>query len=335
MLSGRPLDGTPRDLDLFVGRDDLLDRIQDSVERRLNTLVAGERRAGKTSLLHVLERRLEPRFHTVFIDGGMARDATAFLSLLLYALERERALAGGNVNVDLVRPLVPLPLPEAQADRVLAVLDAIRLAVERWGRGVVVIVDDMRSPELSHFLFGRMRDELWMLGATWVVAVDSQDKATALRPPADAFFETIVDVTPLDRDASADLLTRRLNEEEADPAFIHRLADVGEGSPGRLIELAREVIVHGMPIGEATSRRAAMRLRATAIGDSARRLVEDLLAYGPTSASDESLLRRLNWSRARATQVFKQLEGEGLVRPLPSRGGGGRKVYELDLNDET
>jgi hypothetical protein len=324
-------------LDLFVDREGVLDRIHDSAARRLNTLVAGERRSGKTSLLRVLQQRLASRFHVVMLDAGLSQDAASFLSLFLFSLEREAALgrAGTLSNARLDLDYSSFALPVSETERVLTLLDAVRHAIERRERGVVAIVDDLRTAELAHRLFGRMRDELWMLGCTWVVAADSQDRSALLRPPADAFFETVIELGPLDHGDAAELIRRRLADEDADPDLVERLARAGEGNPGRTIELAREVVVHGTPLGEATSRRTDVRFRAGKLGDSARRLVDDLLTYGPASASDESLLRRLNWTRARATQVFKQLEAEGIVGPVPARSGGGRKIYGLNLNGET
>jgi hypothetical protein len=335
VLSGRPLQGTSHDLDLFVDREGVMDRIHDSAARRLNTLVVGERRSGKTSLLRVLQGRLASRFHVVMLDAGLSHDAASFLSLFLFSLEREAALgragAVSNPRLDLDYSFA---LPATETERVLTLLDAVRHAIERRERGVVAIVDDLRTAELAHRLFGRMRDELWMLGCTWIVAADTQDRSALLRPPADAFFETVIELGPLDHRDAAELVRRRLADEDADPDLVERLARAGEGNPGRTIELAREVVVDGIPLGEATSRRTDVRFRAGKLGDSARRLVEDLLTYGPASASDESLLRRLNWTRARATQVFKQLEAEGIVGAVPARSGGGRKVYGLNLNGE-
>ena len=42
-------------------------------------------------------------------------------------------------------------------------------------------------------------------------------------------------------------------------------------------------------------------------------LLNELMDLGPVSASDERLLERLGWTRARAAQVLKQLEEAGLV----------------------
>jgi predicted ArsR family transcriptional regulator len=59
-------------------------------------------------------------------------------------------------------------------------------------------------------------------------------------------------------------------------------------------------------------------------------LIAELEAIGPASASDERLLKRLGWTRSRASQVFKQLEEAGVVRAAmeaPEGGGRPRKVF--------
>jgi DNA-binding MarR family transcriptional regulator len=51
---------------------------------------------------------------------------------------------------------------------------------------------------------------------------------------------------------------------------------------------------------------------------------------GPASASDERMLSELGWSRSRATQVLRELEQAGLVKPSSERNDSGRrKVYAL------
>jgi predicted transcriptional regulator len=60
-------------------------------------------------------------------------------------------------------------------------------------------------------------------------------------------------------------------------------------------------------------------------------LLAELDAGGPAGPSDEPLLRKLQWSRSRASQVFNELEENGLVRASekPSKSGRRpRRVYE-------
>jgi predicted ArsR family transcriptional regulator len=73
------------------------------------------------------------------------------------------------------------------------------------------------------------------------------------------------------------------------------------------------------------------RAEAQRLGRPAEMVVAELEASGPLSASDERLLRRLGWTRERAVQVLKQLEGAGLVTTSLQKGPSGRprKLYGL------
>ena len=63
-------------------------------------------------------------------------------------------------------------------------------------------------------------------------------------------------------------------------------------------------------------------------------LVAELRGLGSASASDEVLLNRLGWTRARATLVFKQLLEAGVVvssnERVPGSAGRPRTVYRLN-----
>lgn len=62
----------------FYGREDIfqfVNNVLDSANERVIVLY-GQRRIGKTSVLHQLTRNLSPKFHTVFFDlMGHARDS--------------------------------------------------------------------------------------------------------------------------------------------------------------------------------------------------------------------------------------------------------------------
>ena len=58
-LTGRPLLGTTRDQGLFVGREEELRTVEDSLAAKMNVLLLGDRGAGKTTFLRQLASRLE------------------------------------------------------------------------------------------------------------------------------------------------------------------------------------------------------------------------------------------------------------------------------------
>jgi DNA-binding MarR family transcriptional regulator len=179
-------------------------------------------------------------------------------------------------------------------------------------------------------LFGQLRDELWSIRATWVVAADARERAGYLRSPASEFFETVVTLKPLSSSDSLELLHRRARDAQVPEGALERIARLAEGNPRRLIELARESLIEGRDLDQAAGLRAVRAKRTTSLGEAAVRLVEYLDAHGGASASDDRLLAELGWSRSRATQVLRQLENAGLVEPgIESSDFGRRKIYML------
>jgi predicted transcriptional regulator len=77
---------------------------------------------------------------------------------------------------------------------------------------------------------------------------------------------------------------------------------------------------------------AGQRQRALILaGRSAHMLAAELEALGGASASDERLLSRMGWTRARAVQVLGELEKAGLVTTSSVKAGQGRpkKIYKV------
>lgn len=327
MLTGRPVRGTSVDLELFVNYDGALERLEGSATAGLNALVLGGRGSGKTSLRNVLAGRLEPRFECLSIDGQLVNDAPEFFSLVAWTLDRSERRRNDTPLAYI--PAISARPPLGETLQLLELLDAVHAAIERRPRSVVVLVDDL-PPALAHTIFGRMRDEVWTLGCIWFVTGDVRDRATFLRPPADAFFEAVIELPPLDHLDAVELLRRRFADDSVDEEALNHIARLADGNPRRLLQLAREVFLEGANVDEALSRSVRLHAQAAQLGDAARRLTEDLSIHGPASASDEDLLRRLGWTRGRATQVFKRLEENGIVRATAERGARSvRKVYDL------
>jgi hypothetical protein len=194
-----------------------------------------------------------------------------------------------------------------------------------------VLVDEMPSAQVAHALFGRLRDELWELPLTWLVAADERDRASYTEPPADAFWRRALSLGPLTRAASIELLRRRLGGEQLPDSVLGLIADEAAGNPRRLVSLAHEVVVEQQDPEAMVERGRARRQKLETLSEPARRLLAELEAGGPASPSDQGLLKSLGWSRSRASQVFGELDHHGLVRAdeRPGNGGRPRRVYDL------
>ncbi len=308
-LSGRPLFDNPLDAELFVPRPEV-ERLQRNCRDGTNTLVLGGVGVGKTSLLrHVLLSLRDEVRPAVWIDGAFADDVVGLLSLIEEDLRH-------------ARPELPVP---SGAGETVAVLVAMRNLGRHIPAGdderVVIMLDLAPGGVDPHALFGRFRDELWQLPLTWVVAAPTTMKGQLQTPPADAFFEDVIELGPLDLDQQEELIRRRMGSDDTSPWHI---PGEGEGNPRRLLRLVRETLRTGEPADAHFGARSARDAELAEQSHSARIVYEYLEDVGPTSASDEDLLTYLSWSRQRAAKVLSELEDAGLVRSETRQTGSGR-----------
>lgn len=324
-ISQRPLQGTSVDAALFVDRSSEMETLVRSVRLGFNSLVLGDRGSGKTSLLRQLERRLSdgganPRF--VEANGAASvEELLALLHLAVHGRPRERTET--------------MFVPIDEEDGIAAAVARLRPAD---GQPLIVLVDSIRSPEIVHGLFGRLRDDVWRLPVTWLVAGNRSDRSRYLEAPADSFFDAVIELDELSVEDAAELLRRRaLSASTDDPAREVLLGvaatlatQVSPRTPRNLLAAARDVLLADEDPTRWITNHYALQWRAAALSRPAAMLFSELMDLAPVSASDARLLDRLGWTRARASQVFKQLEDSGLVvvtGQTPEGPGRPRKLY--------
>jgi hypothetical protein len=317
-LSGRPLLDTRPDHMLFVDRADEMGRVRVARDQGLNCLVVGERGSGKTSLVRAL--MFQARQHAdpedlglpglLYVRGAGAESASELLTRAIDALAQYQGdpPAGGS---------------RGAASGLIAELG------ERARRSPVVMALDDAPADAGNALFGALRDELWSIDLRWLVTVATADRGTLMRPPADAFFESQVELAPLPASASMEILRRRMGE--VPDRLLEEAAAMGGGNPRRLLDLVRGL---DGDYSQWTEFSAAVHERQQALvkaGRSAHLLAAELEALGGASASDERLLCRMGWTRARAVQVLGELEKAELVTASSVKSGQGRpkKIYKV------
>ncbi|HEX3238959.1 MAG TPA: AAA family ATPase [Solirubrobacterales bacterium] len=323
-LSGRPLIDTAADSRLYAPRREHR-VLKKSVEQRLNVLLTGTRGSGKTTLLRQLLLDLRNDGHAaVFVDGKLASDAYSFLQLVRFQLGEAPNLPQ-ILRERYSQAFAPRPnLGDANA--LLDLIDSMRVPEEAPER-TALLIDGLPSPQIAHTLFGRLRDELWQLPFNWVIAVEDRERAALLEPPADAFFDRQIDLSPLGAGEQMAILERRV--ELTDRRALESLIEASDGNPRMLLALARDTLEGGEAIEDLLSARAMREMRASNLSRPASMLLAELESMGSASASDEELLKRMGWTRPRAAQVFAELEGADLVTSREEKGHGGRprKVY--------
>ncbi len=311
-LSQRPLTASTVDGELFVDRETELELLRRSYDLRLNTLLLGARGVGVTSLARRFQRQVEDSGGRAFyVDGGSSDSVEDLVEAIRRVIKGSRTTAPGSEAIE------------------TTIAD---LAADFSG---LVIVDGARDPSVIHGLFGRLRDDVWALPYVWLVCGVSSRREDYLLPPADSFFDVVSELLPLSAESARQLVTARLARAgESDAPAVQRInaeldaiVERGGGNPRHLLGAVREVALN------MSCSAADVMVQASRLGRSEAMLVAELRAFGPSSASNDELLERLGWTRARAAQVFKQLADHGLVTSTLERSAGApgrpRVVYHL------
>lgn len=320
MLHSKPLFDNVADAAYFVPPGDW-DGIQRALKRQLNTLVIGERGMGKTTLLRQLQRALrEEGERVVYVDGSSLDGPMDLAERLHVALlepdERDS------------RWLSPTGAPSSQGSLTfLQALDELGNA-----EPAVVLVDASHSGSTIYTVFGRMRDTIWQLPHRWVVAIDETDRATVLRPPADAFFDKVVNLGAVSPKQLLELLARRAPDVQ--PATLELVSELADGNPRTALRALAEVEVDGRDPSVSLDANARLLERASTVGRPHELVMRELLDQGPASPSDLGLQEALGVSRGRLTSILRELLDRDLVTAEPEKSdrvGRPRTIYRAKV----
>ena len=322
LLGQRPLTASEADKHLFANRSSELQRVRRALDLGLNAYVHGPPGSGRTSFLRQVERgRPEARYVRL----------QEFETLEDRLDQVERAVTGNNA---LERPR-PSPFAEpfkafstTQVKIVADPLRYLRRAVGLIGDEPfhVVLVDDLDRKD-CHELFGRLRDALWELPIQWVVAGSS----LSLDPPADSFFDAVVELLPFDHEGLRELVRLRaasgtpeegrLLSSRAEPV----IENVAPCTPRRALSVLRDLYLSDDLVG-ATSQLANLQAARASLKPTANKLLDALIHHGPTYAGDAELLAEVGVTRSRVVQLLAELEADGLVT---AQRAGRRKLFAV------
>ncbi|HWC26107.1 MAG TPA: ATP-binding protein [Solirubrobacteraceae bacterium] len=327
MLQARPLYDNVADAKYFV-RPSAWATLMRALERRLNVLLTGERGAGKTTLLRQLQSTLRTEGHNiVFVDATALESSLDLVRRIRDALRGQPSSAQEG-SATLTATALPDAAPVAGASRALqAELRAVGEA-----EPATVLVDASDAGNAVYEVFGRLRDTLWQFEHLWLVAVDEDERATALRPPADSFFDVVVGLGRLSSDELTTLL--ELRSSDSSRSTLRLVAENARGNPRRAIRALGDAFARGADPASTLAARSQLETQASTIGRPHGMLMAELLERGQASASDDAVQRSLGITRARLNQLLRELLDHKLVIQdveAPSGPGRPRTIYRPAL----
>ena len=321
-MSQRPLTASAADQGLFAGRRSELQRVRRALDLGLNAYVHGPPGSGRTSFLRQVEHG-RPKARYVRLHG---------FEMLEDRIDQvERAVTGNNA-LERHRPPPFADVLKAVSTREVKIvadpLRYLRRAVGPIGSEPfhVVLVDDLDRKD-CHELFGRQRDGLWELPIQWVVA----GSAPSLDPPADTFFDAVVELPPFDHEGLQELVRRRAASGTPDEGslLLSRAEPVIESvapcTPRRALSVIRDLYLSD-DLAEATRDLANLQSARASLRPTANKLLDALIHHGPTHAGDAELLEEVGVTRSRVVQLFAELEADGFVI---SQRVGRRKLFAV------
>ncbi len=339
-LHGRPLLDSRVDMALYLPRPRAETAIRRALTRGLNVLVEGSRGSGRTTLIRALlfrSRTQEPSsgrpMH--YLRASTATSAAELVQLLATRVLDEPASPPAGRPLGSTPDAGPERGVHGSEDDLLGLADDGASALDQLtrlrrrleatqpdGPRHIVCLDDV-DPRVGNQFFGVLRDEVWELPIQWIVTTTPDDAAILLLPPADAFFETRVDLGFLSRQEVAELIEKRLGHPVELPE------GTGEWTPREALDLARLAPEDWASALDERQRRDEQVAR---LGRPATMLVAAMEELGPVSPSDDRLLARTGWTSSRVSQVLRQLLDVGLVAYREVRGdrpGRPARLYEL------
>lgn len=300
---------------LYIERDaDAV--VRSAIDAAENVLLAATRGSGTTSMLYRLEGALPD---AVFVSGARADGAGAILMSVAARLGMPPTFPEFQ---RLVRTPDPLATPP--------ILRQLRERLSQADRRPVVLIDGPVDPHFAFELFGRWRDELFAVPATWVVVAHASRLAEYLTPPADVFFDVVVTLDGLTSDQARDALATRGVVAALSDEGLKTVLETFDGTPRHLLRLARQ---HASGPARDVMSWAREHAAATAgLSRSAHMLLAEMQGRGPVAATDPDLGERLGISDRQMRRNLIELRDAGLVEPVAgARPGPGRPPATFQL----
>lgn len=324
-VSQRPLSGGDSLYVPHAERERLLRR---ALDLGLNIAVRGGAGTGKTTLTnHVIASAEIAAERVVRVDcqalsvrdtlyrlaegWGWARPTHSWKPKPSYAF----AFSGGLMSVTHDQVTIPPDPDRLDGDDIELLADTIvdrsttdELRENNVELPWIAIIEDA-SPAAVTAIFGGHRDRLWQLPVQWILLARG-----SISSDAALFFEAQVTLGDIEVSAARELLERRLAAAgRRDPTLVNTVLKRVPLRPRDLVAAARDGLLHAEDAPARFRVQGDLTERAAALGRPHAMLMYELLARGAASASDEALLQRLGYSRARLAQLLAEMQEAGLL----------------------
>ncbi len=324
-VSQRPLPGGDP---LYVPQPEPERLLRRALDLGMNIAVRGEAGTGKTTLTnHVIasaeiaaDRVVRIDCHALTVRETLYRLAEGWgWSKPTHSWKPKpgSALAFGGGLMSVTHEQVPIPpdTDRLDGDDIELLSDTIvdrSTTDELDGNDVelpwVAIIEDP-SPAAVTAIFGGHRDRLWQLPVQWIVLTRG-----GISSDAGLFFEAQVTLGDIEVSAAQELLERRLVAAgRQDPTLVNTVIQQVPLRPRDLVAAARDGLLHAEDAPARFRVQGDLTERAAALGRPHAMLMYELLSRGAASASDEALLQRLGYSRARLAQLLAEMRDAGLL----------------------
>jgi len=145
-IVGKPLHTNQ---EIFVGRQDISKRVEQLILNRnhLPMLLYGQKRIGKTSLLHNISGYLPSNnIVPLYVDGNGIASASDFADLLYNISKEMISGAGGEIQNGILFPPLPLEqLAHYPATEFKKWLDKVEICLQNEGKTALLILDELES----------------------------------------------------------------------------------------------------------------------------------------------------------------------------------------------
>ncbi|HVZ79558.1 MAG TPA: AAA family ATPase [bacterium] len=336
-------------LDFFIGREDLLDRLLSLALSVSNVGVAGEPGVGKSSLMQALRARVPSAYHTVAI-GVPLDDASYFLNELLREILVAIPKVPGIKAQDLHRKLESGELSKN------AVFSVIRSLVSKLRKPLLVFVDDLekiKGDRVHHLtrsektlqLLEELKALLELPNIAFVMALQeefyskvNQVVREGAEPTVLGLFKNVVLVEKFTPDQLKDILALRLSkagwktpvEDFLEPEALTLALALSSGNARRFVFLLSEAMYRGFKRG---GRRVEFQDLFEAVNEHlkldlvCKKLLYFLAKSGRAVASNQDLQAFMGLDMISIARRLEILTKNRLAEMVDVAGGA--KVYAL------